>query len=99
MTKKDYFVKLNELGIKYDEQEFETEDTLEGYVYKTEKEAGEKIDVEAGETLMVYVAKNPPKTEPSETEPTENGEIGEPFFTDFSAPVTDEPDIIITIYD
>lgn len=99
MTKKDYFAKLNELGIKYDEQEFETEDTLEGYVYKTEKEAGEKIDVEAGETLMVYVAKNPPKTDPSETEPTENGEIGEPYFTDFSAPVTDEPDIIITIYD
>lgn len=99
MSKKDYFNKLNELGIKYDEQEFETEDTLEGYVYKTEKEAGEKIDVEAGETLMVYVAKNPPKTDPPETETTVNVEIGEPFFTDFTDPVTAEPDIVITIYD
>lgn len=99
MTKKDYFAKLNELGIKYEEQEYETEDTLEGYVYKTEKEAGEKIDVEAGETLTVYVAKNPPKTDPPDTEPPEPVFTGDPFVPDFTDPVTEEPDIIITIYD
>lgn len=99
LSKKDYFAKLNELGIKYEEQELETEDTLEGYVAKTSKEPGEKIDVEAGETLTVYVAKNPPKpeTDPSETEvPFIDGD--DPF-TGFTPPVTEEEDIIITIYD
>lgn len=99
MTKKDYFIKLNELGIKYEEQEYETEDTLEGYVYKTEKEAGEKIDVEAGETLIVYAAKNPPKTDPPDTEHVEPVFSNDPFFPEFTDPVTVEPDIIITIYD
>ena len=106
LNKKDYFAKLNDLGIKYEEQEELTEDTLEGYVSRTSKEPGEQLDVEAGEILTVYVAKNPPKTEPSETEPepktdpevttTEfdpfEGMVIEPF-------VTDEPDIIITIFD
>ncbi|MBQ5317831.1 MAG: PASTA domain-containing protein [Oscillospiraceae bacterium] len=97
MDKKSYFDKLNSLGIKYDEAELETEDTLEGYVAKTSKEPGEKIDAEAGEILTVYVAKNPPKPETSEeivTEPFED-----PFadFTDTVA--TLEEDIIITIYD
>ncbi len=95
LDKKAYFTKLNELGIKYEEQELETEDALEGYVAKTSKEPGEKIDVEAGEVLIVYVAKNPPKTtvDPFFTEPFD------PFegFTDTEA--TLEEDIIITIYD
>ncbi|MCH5348291.1 MAG: PASTA domain-containing protein [Oscillospiraceae bacterium] len=104
LNKKDYFAKLNELGIKYEEQEELTEDTLEGYVSRTSKEPGEQLDAEAGETLIVYVAKNPPKTEPSETEteppattaatefdPFEGMEI-EPF-------VTDEPDIVINFFD
>ena len=68
LNKKDYFAKLNDLGIKYEEQEEITEDTLEGYVSRTSKEPGEKIDAEAGEILTVYIAKNPPKTEPTETE-------------------------------
>lgn len=107
MNKKDYFAKLNDLGIKYEEQEELTEDTLEGYVSRTSKEPGEQLDVEAGEILTVYVAKNPPKTEPSETEAepepkpestttTEfdpfEGMVTEPF-------ITEEPDIIITIFD
>lgn len=66
MSKRDYFTKLGELGIKYEEQEIETADTLEGYVDGVSKEPGEKIDAETGEILTVYVAKNPPQTE---TEP------------------------------
>ena len=106
LSKKDYFTKLGELGIKYEEQETETEDTLEGYVDGISKDPGEKIDVEAGEILTVYVAKNPPKTEtePTETEPpvTEMPEF--PEFTDPPATTADtymtmEPDITIQIYD
>ncbi len=96
MDKKAYFDKLNSLGIKYEEAELETEDTLEGYVAKTSKEPGEKLDAEAGEILTVYVAKNPPKPETTVTEPFE------PFepFEDFTGTVaTLEEDIIITIYD
>lgn len=97
LSKKDYFAKLNELGIKYEEQEIETEDTLEGYVAKTSKEPGEKIDVEAGETLTVYVAKNPPKPETTVTEEPEIRD-DDPF-AGFTTAATEEADIIITIYD
>lgn len=105
LSKKDYFSKLNELGIKYEEQEVETDETLEGYVDGTSKDPGEKIDVEAGEILTVYVAKNPPKTETefSETEPqvTEMPEFPPVEFP--NAPIetymTAEPDITITIFD
>ena len=97
LTKKDYFNKLNSLGIKYEEQEELTEDVLEGYVYRTSKDPGERIDAETGETLIVYVAKNPPRTEPEVTEPPSPDD---PFagFTE-SSYVTEEPDIIITIFD
>lgn len=98
LSKKDYFAKLNELGIKYEEQELETEDTLEGYVANTSKEPGEKIDVEAGETLIVYVAKNPPKPETTETE-TEPPIFEEDPFEGFITPFPEDEDIIITIYD
>ena len=98
LSKKDYFAKLNELGIKYEEQELETEDTLEGYVAKTSKDPGEKIDVEAGETLTVYVAKNPPKPETTVTE-TEPPIIEEDPFEGFITPFPEDEDIIITIYD
>ena len=106
LNKKDYFAKLNDLGIKYEEKEELTEDTLEGYVSRTSKEPGEKLDVEEGEVLTVYVAKNPPKTEPSETEPepevttTTFDDDFDPFEDMIIEPfVTDEPDIIITIFD
>lgn len=95
LSKKDYFAKLDSLGIKYEEQEELTEDVLEGYVYRTSKEAGEQIDVEKGETLIVYVAKNPPKTEPSD-EPRSPDEPDVPSETGY---VTEEPDVIITIFD
>lgn len=109
LSKKDYFAKLNELGIKYEEEEIETEETLEGYVDGVSKEPGEKIDVETGEILTVYVAKNPPKTEtePTETEPsvTEMPEFPDFEITDQPPAnteetyMTNEPDITIKIYD
>jgi len=102
LNKKDYFAKLNELGIKYEEQELESEDTLEGYVAKTSKEPGEKIDVKTGETLIVYVAKNPPKTETeteTETEPPETDNGSSEPEESFIPPVDDDADVIITIYD
>jgi serine/threonine-protein kinase len=61
MTSKEYYNLLNERGIKYEEQEFLTTDILEGYVVKISKNAGEMIDNELSEVLIVYVAKNPPK--------------------------------------
>jgi serine/threonine-protein kinase len=63
MTSKEYYNLLNERGIKYKEEEFQTPDILEGYVVKTSKNAGEMIDNEQSEVLIVYVAKNPPKPE------------------------------------
>lgn len=109
LSKKDYFAKLNELGIKYEEEEIETEETLEGYVDGVSKEPGEKIDVETGEILTVYVAKNPPKTEtePTDTEPsvTEMPEFPDFEITDQPPAnteetyMTNEPDITIKIYD
>jgi serine/threonine-protein kinase len=71
MTSKEYFNLLNERGIKYEEQEFQTTDILEGYVVKISKNAGEMIDNELSEVLIVYVAKNPPK--PGVPDPTQTG--------------------------
>lgn len=93
LSKKDYFALLGEVGIKYEESEIETSDVKEGYVVSLSKEPGEKIDVESGEILTVYIAKNPPETttEAVVTEP----DLGE---TEVII-IEEEPDIIITIYD
>ena len=81
---------------------------MEGYVDDVSKEPGEKIDVEAGEILTVFVAKNPPKTEtePTETEPLDTEPVfpppieftDPPIFTEETY-MTNEPDITIKIYD
>lgn len=88
LSQKDYFALLNSVGIKYEEKELETADVKEGYVVKVSKDPGQKIDVEAGEVLTVFIAKAPPKTE---TEPPKE-ETEEPI-------ITEDPDIIITVYD
>lgn len=89
VERKDYIQMLNDAGVKYEEQEMETSDVKEGYIVKTSKEPGEKIDVELGEVLTVYVAKNPPETttEPSETT------------RDIIDEDIDVADIIITFYE
>ncbi|MCI5946302.1 MAG: PASTA domain-containing protein [Oscillospiraceae bacterium] len=95
LSKKDYFAMLGELGIKYEEKEIETSDVKEGYVVKLSKDAGETIDVEKGEVLTVFVAKNPPETEPPETtkakdkEPEQNEDPAD----------TLEPDVFVTFFD
>ena len=95
LSKKDYFAMLGELGIKYEEKEIETSDVKEGYVVKLSKDAGETIDVEKGEVLTVFVAKNPPETEPPETtkakdkEPEQNEDPAD----------TLEPDVCVTFFD
>lgn len=104
MSKKDYFTKLNELGIKYEEQEIETSDTLEGYVDGVSKDPGEKIDAETGEILTVYIAKNPQQTEPeSDFEDDPDNDLTELFdpqeFNDNGENVRTEPEISVTIFD
>lgn len=99
LNKKEYFSILNDVGIKYEEKEFQTSDVVEGYVAKLNKQPGEMIDVEIGEILTVFIAVKPPeittvteKTTTEKTKQTEKTQITEPV-------ITDEPDIIITFYD
>lgn len=82
LPKRDYFAMLGELGIKYEEKLIETSDVKAGYVVKLSKEAGEKIDVEKGEVLIVYVATKPPETEPEETTTAEKPENTEETATE-----------------
>ncbi|MGN1089260.1 MAG: PASTA domain-containing protein, partial [Huintestinicola sp.] len=111
LNKKDYFDILNNAGIKYEEKEYETDKTLNDYVMWLSIEPGEYIDLEAGEVLSVFVAKNPNGVQ---TE-SESQSVTEAPVTDSSTPwvttvppsvsdiessetrMTDEPDIIITV--
>lgn len=94
LSKKDYFALLNNAGIKYEEKELETADVKEGYVAKVSKEPGEKIDVEAGEVLTVFVAKKPPETEAETTKSSKKKKE-----TETEAPIIeDEPEGSISYY-
>ncbi|MGN0587132.1 MAG: PASTA domain-containing protein, partial [Oscillospiraceae bacterium] len=94
LSKKDYFALLNNAGIKYEEKELETADVKEGYVAKVSKEPGEKIDVEAGEVLTVFVAVKPPETEAETTKSTKKKKE-----TETEAPIIeDEPEGSISYY-
>lgn len=99
LSKKDYFAMLGELGIKYEEKEIETSDVKEGYVVKLSKDAGETIDVEKGEVLTVFVAKNPPETEtPETTKSKDKDKDKEPEQNEDPAD-TLEPDVFVTFFD
>lgn len=99
LSKKDYFAMLGELGIKYEEKTIETSDVKEGYVVKLSKDAGETIDVEKGEVLTVYIAKNPPETEPPETTKAKDKDKDkEPEQTE-ATESTLEPDVFVTLFD
>ncbi|MFT3952596.1 MAG: PASTA domain-containing protein [Oscillospiraceae bacterium] len=65
MAKKEYLEKLSDLKIKYDLEDYPTNDLTAGYVYKTSVLPGEKINVKSAETLMVYVAVAAPESEPT----------------------------------
>lgn len=98
LSKKDYFAMLGELGIKYEEKEIETSDVKEGYVVKLSKDAGETIDVEKGEVLTVFIAKNPPETEPPETPKPKDKDKDKDKDTK-TTESTLEPDVFVTLFD
>lgn len=56
---KDYLTMLGVLNIKYSTQTIETQDVMTGYIAKTGKAVGDKVDLAAGEVLIVYIAHNP----------------------------------------
>lgn len=58
MKAKDYFDLLDSKNIKYEEISYETEEYADGYVCGISAE-NETLDLESGETLIVYVAYNP----------------------------------------
>lgn len=99
LSKKDYFAMLGELGIKYEEKEIETSDVKEGYVVKLSKDAGETIDVEKGEVLTVFVAKNPPETEPPETTKAKDKDKDKEPEQNEDPADTLEPDVFVTLFD
>lgn len=71
MTAKDYFNLLEGKNIKYEEASYETKEYKNGYVCGISAE-DEIIDLESGDTLIVYVAYNPtPVTEETTEESTE----------------------------
>ncbi len=59
MSKKDYLEMLDELLIKYEVEDFETNDVIEGNVVKTNLNVGDKLNVKEGEVLTVYIAVKP----------------------------------------
>ena len=109
LSKKDYYDILNNAGIKYEENLYETSDTLDGYVMWLSMEPGTEIDLEAGEVLKVFVASNPNGTTVTTSEsdiPVISGDASEHLVTTVPPSVvtspgdsreTDEPDIIITV--
>lgn len=70
MKAKDYFDLLDSKNIKYEEISYETKEYADGYVCGISAE-NETLDLESGETLIVYVAYNPaPATTAKQTEAT-----------------------------
>lgn len=67
----DYTAELGKLGIKYDTEPEETSEVKSGYVVRCDKEIGDTILLSEDETIIVYYAVIPAKTEPEEEEPEE----------------------------
>ncbi len=70
MTVDKYVQELNELMIKYDVQDEPTNDVKPGRVARCSKAVGDLVNVEEGETIIVYVAVAAPEdvTPPETTE-------------------------------
>lgn len=99
LSKKDYFALLNEVGIKYEEKELLTGDVKVGLVAKISKQPGEKIDVEAGEILTVFIAKAPETTADDETNETEaTSKKSKKKKTTETTAADNPPEVIITVY-
>lgn len=67
----DYTAELSEAGIKYDTEAEETTEVKKGYVVRCSKEIGEEILLTEDESVIVYYAVKPSKTESPEEEPSE----------------------------
>ena len=96
---KDYYALLNGKGIKFEEVLYKTEKFEDGFVCGISAEEGEVLDLEKGETIVVYVAVNPVEEtteteEEEETEPEETMHEDEVEEEDF----IDDPDYV-NIYD
>lgn len=68
----DYTATLDSLNIKYEIRKEPNNEFMEGYVVHCSKEVGDPVDVEHGETIIVYVAEpftpEPPESSDSESE-------------------------------
>ncbi|MCD8095896.1 MAG: PASTA domain-containing protein [Ruminococcus sp.] len=60
VTKKTYLNQLGDLNIKYTTQEETSSTVTAGYVTRTSVSPGSTINVEEGETLIVYISSGPP---------------------------------------
>ena len=65
LTQEDYVEELAKLNIKYSVKTEKNNEFMEGYVVRCSKEPGDPVDVEHGETIIVYVAEHyVPEPEP-----------------------------------
>ncbi|MDE6031515.1 MAG: PASTA domain-containing protein, partial [Oscillospiraceae bacterium] len=60
----DYINKLNNLNIKYSVKNKKTNDVPDGYVAECSKDIGDLVNVEQGETIIVYAAHNFEESKP-----------------------------------
>lgn len=91
----DYTAELSEAGIKYDTEAEETTEVKKGYVVRCSKEIGEEILLTEDESVIVYYAVKPAKTEKSEEEaeePIEEAFEEQPSADDEENPEDIEPE-------
>lgn len=67
----DYINKLSSMNIKYSVKSKRTNDVADGYVAECSKEVGDLVNVEEGETIIVYAARNFEESKPETSEQEE----------------------------
>ncbi len=73
----EYINKLSSMNIKYSVKSKRTNDVEDGYVAECSKEVGDLVNVEEGETIIVYAARNFEESKPEteeQSEPLTDGE-------------------------
>lgn len=71
---KDYTKELEELGIRYETEKEETTEFKKNYVVRCDKEVGDMIKISEDETVTVYYAVAPEKSEAETEAPTEENQ-------------------------
>ncbi len=74
VTLPEYISKLNNLNIKYSVENKRTNDVDDGYVAECSKEIGDLVNVEEGETIIVYAARNFKESKPETSEQEQRDE-------------------------